>query len=397
MSVEPRAAAASVERRRRLPTAVATSALVHLIALLALFRGLRHHPPPGPAPQLPAPADLEISLLEPPKPPVAPIEPSAPEPANPPREGHRRSTPAPTSGPRTPGPAPEASAPVPETRPAQPSGTPAPRSGPIDLSFDVLAGDAKRRAAGEGHPDEALEQRLVPQPEPSGHGRGADDLRADAERRADAVANVELGRANPQLYDYLRAARDRLEDEATHLAENLPLGPKESTKGWGRGYLKRLDEIHQGRARDLPESPDDAFDRRPDILGGYNEAEHQARSGAEERTAEVCLGVTPGHPVVVTLQRSSKLAALDKLAVDSFRAAGDARPVATDVRTGVACYRVRISAFRMPPVPSLSLGLDKKNRPVVIYPLKRITKVTVELKSVDYGPTPRSSPLLRQP
>jgi hypothetical protein len=330
--------------------------------------------------------EVEISLIPPERAREAPGRPPTP----PPKPG-RRIVPGPPKESPEPhaGPAPSHGPPAPS--PAPPPPEPGP---PIDLSFDALAGEAKRRAAGDLRPDEVLERRLVPG-KPSRFAGGADGLREEAERRADAAANVELGRVNPQLYDYLRAARDRLEPGATHLAEELPLGPAESTKGWGRGYLKRLDELHRGSARDLPQSPDDAFGKRPDILGGYNEAEHQASSGANERSAEVCLGVAPNHQVVVTLRRSSKLAALDELAVASFRAAGDARPVAPDVRPGLACYRVRISAFRMPPLPSIGLGLDKKGRPRLIYPLERITKVTVELESVDYGPAPRSSTLLR--
>jgi hypothetical protein len=118
------------------------------------------------------------------------------------------------------------------------------------------------------------------------------------------------------------------------------------------------------------------------VLGGYNEAAHQAESGAEQRSAEICLGVAPNHAVVATLRRSSGNAALDRLAVESFQSAGDARPVTPDVRPALACYRVAVSAFRMPPLPSVGIDLAKGR---IIYPLKRITKVTVELQSVDFG------------
>jgi hypothetical protein len=385
MSAEPRAAA-TVERRRRLWAALAASALIHLGVALIVVRGLRERARPAPveAPRAP----VEISLLEPesapaPRAPTMPPAPPAPARRNERPSGQR---------PPPPAPAPRAS----EAPPAKPPETGPPRTAPpIDLSFDALAGAAKQRAAGGTRADEALEQLLVPAPERTGHGRAPDELRTDAERRADAVNNVDAGRANPQLYDYLRAAKARLEPEATRLAEALPLGPKETTKGWGRGYLERVDEAHRGRARDLPESPDDALGRRSDVLGASNEAERQGAGGAEERTAEVCLGVAPGHAIVVTLRRSSGHAALDRLAVDSFRAAGDTRPVADDVRPGLACYVVRIAAFRMPPLPSLSFGL-KNGKPEVIYPLKRITKVTVELRRGDHGAAPRSSPFLRQ-
>lgn len=259
----------------------------------------------------------------------------------------------------------------------------------IDLSFAALPQAAQQRVtvppAGED-----VERLLVP---PADRPRTVDQLRADFERRAAAIENVRAGRADPLHFDYLRGARERLTPEATRIAEELPLGPAETVKGWGRGYLGRLGEINRGTARDLPESPrDDPFGPRPDVLGGYREMERQAASGAVERTAHVCLGVAPGHDVVVTLRRSSGNAALDRVALDSFRASANARPVAAEVRPGLACYRVRISAYRIPPTPSIGFGW--KNGPKVLYPLKRITEVSVELESLDYGARPGAPPLV---
>ncbi len=151
-----------------------------------------------------------------------------------------------------------------------------------------------------------LDRLLVPPPSQAGRPRNIDQLRADFDRRVAAIENVRAGRAHPLHFDYLRGARDRLTAEATRLAEQLPLGPAESAKGWLRGYLGRVDEVNRGTARDLPESPrDDPFGPRPDVLGQYREMGRQAASGAVERTAQVCLGVAPGHAVVVTLRRSS--------------------------------------------------------------------------------------------
>jgi hypothetical protein len=109
----------------------------------------------------------------------------------------------------------------------------------------------------------------------------------------------------------------------------------------------------------------------PDVLGAYDEAARPAEAGAEQRTAEVCLGVAPDHAVVVTLRRSSGNAALDRLALDSFRSASDVRPVTPDVRPVLACYQVRISAYRVLPLPTVSFDLIKRR---IIYPLKRITR-----------------------
>ncbi len=47
---------------------------------------------------------------------------------------------------------------------------------------------------------------------------------------------------------------------------------------------------------------------------------------------------------------------------------------------------MRIRAYRVPPTPSISLTWN--NGPKVIYPLKRMTEVSVELESVDYGAPP---------
>ncbi len=143
-----------------------------------------------------------------------------------------------------------------------------------------------------------------------------------------------------------------------------------------------------------PPAPDDTLGPRPDVLGGYHEAARQAESGAEQRAAEVCLGIAPNHDVVVTLRRSSGNAALDRLAVDSFDRAGAARPVTPDVRPALACYRVTVAAFRLPPLPTV--GIDLENRRL-LYPLKRITKVTVELESVDFGESHQTPSFLDVP
>ncbi len=264
-----------------------------------------------------------------------------------------------------------------------------------DLSFGALADAAKARVAEGTRPGEDLERLLVPPPAPVGARPSVDELRADAERRADGVQNVRAGRAHPLLFDYLRDARDRLTPAAQRIAEALPLGPAETVRGWGRGYLGAVDEAHHGAFAPAKPGADHPFGgTRPDVLGAYNEAERQAESGAETRTAEVCLGVAPGHAAMVTLRRSSGNAALDRLAVDSFRAAGDERAPGPDVRPALACYRVRISAHRVPPLPSVSFDFARRR---LIYPLKRITDVSVELESVDFGSKPQSSTLLHTP
>ena len=264
----------------------------------------------------------------------------------------------------------------------------------IDLSFEGLAIDAKLRAL----PFARGDPLLYPSPVRASRRRPMNELMAQSVRQTDAEENVRRGRAHPLLFDYLRAARTRLEPEAIRLAEALPLGPLLSVQGWGRGYLGRLAEL--GPKASGRESVDSSIsgpiggERRPDLVPAYDEAARQATLGAEQRTAEICLGVAPDRPVVVTLRRSSGHTALDQLAIDSFQRAAVARPVAVDVRPGLACYHVRISAFRAPPLPALSFGI-KNGRPDVVYPLKRLTKVTVDLVSVDHGDSNGSGRLLR--
>jgi hypothetical protein len=375
------------KRRLRASKALAASVALHVLCAAILLRFVSIRRSPASRPWQP-PAQIEFSLTEP----QLEERNSRQRPEAPPPVPRRApAPPAPSRPARSVGGA-IAQPPVPGTA----SGKPPEAARPIDLSFDAL-GDAAKQRAGRESADE-LERLLSPQPPPLPGKRAPADTRADAERSADATENVRAGRAHPLLFDYLRNARDLLTPEATRIAEGLPLGPKQTTKGWQRGYLGRVADANRHALADAPEAPDESVGgRRPDVLGAYNEAEHQAASGAEERTAEVCLGVAPGHPVVVTLRRSSTNAALDRLALDSFQSAGRTRPVAADARPGLACYLVRVSAFRMPPLPSLSFALGPHGRPEVIYPLKRITKVTVELQSVDYGPRHAPPSLLHAP
>ena len=266
-----------------------------------------------------------------------------------------------------------------------------------DFSFDGLGEEAKQRVDAMPNPQEDLERLLVPAPELTGRWRALSEVRAATERHANAVENLRLGRAHPLHFDYLREARDLILADADRFADQLALGPQETIAGWARGYLDRVQELGRTEARDQPPIPEDpAGGHRPDLLGAYNEAQLQAEAGASRRVAYVCLGVAPHHPVVVTLRRSSGNAGLDKLAVESFRVASGNRPVADDVRPGLACYFVSISAYRMSPLPSLSFGW-RNGRPQLIHPFARKTNVAVELESVDYGPGPGPPSLLRRP
>lgn len=384
----------SERRRRQTAAALATSAALHLLVAVLVLRGLAKRAPTEPHVARP-PTPIELSVIETKRQDV-PQE-GRPEISLPPerRRAPERRLAEPgrtTSPPQTPS--------VPPSKPIEPSPgeppseRPSPPRRPINLSFDALADRAKQRATATPDSDEALDRLLVPAPESPAQParrRPLAELRVESDRRADAVANVRVGRAPPLLFDFLRNARDLMTPEATRIAEALPLGPAETTKGWARGYLKGVAEAHSGRFAPPPGPEGTTGGPGPDVLGGYNEAAHQAESGAEQRSAEVCLGVAPNHAVVATLRRSSGNAALDRLAVASFQSAGDARPVTPDVRPALACYRVAVSAFRMPPLPTVGIDLASGR---IIYPLKRITKVTVELQSVDFGAKRDASSLL---
>ena len=366
----------SERRRRQRAAALAASAGLHLLVAHLVLRGIagQHLARTGAARP---PTPIELSLIE-----TTRRDRSD--------EGRRADvSPTPPARRHTPGQRPVESGgtAAPPATPSKPSEGPPPAKRPIDLSFDALGDGAKQRATAMPGGADALEQLLVPTLEGAAlppRRKPLAELRAEANRRAQAVANVRAGRADPLLFDYLRKARERLTPEATHIAESLPLGPAETTKGWARGFLQGVQEAHSGRVVPLQTPDETVGGPRPDLLGGYDEAAHQAESGAEQRAAEICLGVAPNHAVVATLRRSSGNSALDRLAVASFQSAGDAREVTPDLRPTLACYRVTVSAFRMPPLPSVGIDLAKGR---IIYPLKRITKVTVELQSVDFGAT----------
>jgi hypothetical protein len=361
----------SEKRRRQTGAALAISAALHLLVALLVLRNVTGRRPAEPPAARP-PTPIELSIVE--------------TAAQPRPEVGQADVSRPTVRRRAPGKRPvEAGGIATPPAPPLPAKPAAPPEKPVDLSFEALADGAKQRATATPGGDDALERLLAPPPEGPAlptRRKPIAELRAESDRRAAAVANVRAGRADPLLFDLLRNARERLTPGATHIAESLPLGVAETTKGWGRGYLRRVAEAHSGQLDPSPAPQDPVGGPRPDVLGAYDEATRQSESGAEQRTAEVCLGVAPSHDVVVTLRRSSGNAELDRLAVDSFRSAGGARPVTSGVRPALACYRVAVSAFRLPPLPTV--GLDLINRRI-LYPLKRITKVTVELQSVDFG------------
>lgn len=257
------------------------------------------------------------------------------------------------------------------------------RGARVDLSFGALSDEVKGRFAGPPPPEGTLRARP---------GRpSVDELRVELERQQDAVANVDAGRVDPLLYDYLRGARARFQADAKRLAEDMAVGAGSAVRSWARGYGKTLDDINRGvlgARTDAP--PGDARNetsRGADVLGQYGEAQRQAEAGAEERSAEVCLDVAAGRETKVALRRSSGNAALDRVTVDSFTKAIAARPVPPDARRGLACYELRISAFRMPPLPFVSCSFDiGVTGPTCVWPYKKVTSVKGRLLSVDYPP-----------
>ena len=257
---------------------------------------------------------------------------------------------------------------------------------PIDLSFGSLRDDVKGQFATKPRPEDVLRARP--------HRLSVDELRADLERRQDAVANVQKGRVDPLMYDYLRGAKARFQTDAKRLADDLAVGGGATLRSWGRGYLNSVDAANRGELGARADAPregggDTRNEKSPgaDVLGAYNEASRQAEAGAEERIAEVCLDVAAGRETAVSLRRTSGNAALDRLAIESFTKAIAARPVPPDVRGGLACYELRISAFRVPPLPAISCGFDVGfTRPTCVWPFKKVTSVKGRLLSVEDPP-----------
>jgi hypothetical protein len=220
------------------------------------------------------------------------------------------------------------------------------------------------------------------------------------------VNNVDAGRVDPLLFDYLRGARARFQDTAEKLADDLAVGPGDTVRGWGRGYLRSVDDANRGVLGARADAPREGggdsrneISPHADVLGAYGEAQRHAQSGAEERRAEVCLDVAAGRETGVVLRHSSGNAALDRLAIESFTKSVAARPVPPDARRGLACYELLISAYRMPPLPFISCGIGRAGL-TCVWPFKKVTSVKGRLLSVDY-PQPddkRAGPsLLRRP
>jgi hypothetical protein len=327
---------------------------------------------PQPPPEsTPLEIDVDVAVSEPAQPPAKQAPPA------PPRPSARAHAPAAPPASRPPAPPRDPIADGDNVSPA-PEGS-ADKRAP-DLSLGAVSVETRQRLAGPA-PD--AEITIAPRHRPS-----VDELRADLERQQDAVANVEHGRVDPVLYDLLRGARTRFESEARRLADTLALGPGETMRGWGRGYLQNVEQATRPGA-DRASSPDlrtDAERRRPDVLGGYGETVRAANAGAEERWSEVCLDFAPGREPRPLLRRGSGFVALDRLAVDAFAKAIAARPLPADVRAGLACYELRISAYRMPPVPMLSCGFGAEGF-TCMWPFKRITAVKARLVSVDRSAT----------
>jgi len=271
----------------------------------------------------------------------------------------------------------------------------------IDLSLGALSGGVKARIAGPPPTEQTLRARP---------GRfSVDELRADLERHEDAVANVEKGRVDPLLYDYLRGARARFQEQAARLADSIPVGPGDMARSLGRGYLSSVEAANSGALGARPDAPrEGGGDERnepslhADVLGAYAESRRQTEVGAEERRAEVCLDVAAGQETAVVLRHSSGNAALDRLTVESFTKAVAARPVPPDARRGLACYELRISAFRMPPLPVVACGFDIGFGGLnCVWPFKKVTSVKGRLLTVEYpsadGRGPASRSLLRNP
>ena len=294
--------------------------------------------------------------------------------------------------------------PSPSSPSASPPSTSPPDEGagaerPIDLSIGALPDEMKGRLAGPAPavPEETL--RVRPR------RFDVDELRVELERRQDAVANVDKGRTDPVLFDYLRGARSRFLEDAEKLADDLTIGPGDMVRAWGRGFVRTVEEVNRGtysvEAQRAAGDPRNEKSAGADALGAYGHARRQAEAGAEQRRAEACVDVAPGREPRVALRRSSGNPALDRLTLESFTKSVAARPVPADARRGLACFELRISAYRMPPLPFISCGVGRAGL-TCVWPFKKVTNVRGRLLSVEYPPADgggaRPSPsLLRKP
>jgi hypothetical protein len=373
---------------RRRAAALAISLLLHVSAAVLLVELLKSRRSCGSRVAAPASIPIDVRLVEAERPVINEAPVVGPKHSR--RSGPSRVT-QPAHQDQA---APSDTAPGPETPPAP--AEPHQRDRGSDLSFDGLPESAKQRVDAVPNPEEDLERLLVPPSDQGGRRRTLPEVNASVEHQADAIENVRRGRAHPLHFDYLREARDLISPQAERLASELSLGASETLAGWARGYLDRLQDLRRGPPRDRPPTSEDPMGHRPDLLGAYGEAQTQAAAGAVGRVARVCLGVAPHHPVVVTLDRSSGNARLDELTMTSFRTVTANHPTTDDVRPGLACYVVAVGTYRMPPLPSLSLDWQN-GRPRLLSPLQRMTKVTIDLESVDYGPPPGPPSLLRRP
>src|SRR5260370_36110199 len=322
------------------------SALIHALGAAILLRGWGARPLVG---RQPMPIEIEITQRQEPPPPAgantahAPTASAAPHRASEPR---RRDSAPPADRPG--GAEPERD--VPTAAPPDSDLPPAPTT--PDLSLGALSPEVRRQLQGPP-PDGVIVDQA---PAPARRRPSVDEPRVELERHQDAVANVERGRVDPLVYDYLRDARARFQDEATRIAESISVGVDGMVQGWGRGYQQRLRDVHQPDPdqRDQPASGEVPGGRRPDVLGGYDESVRQTSLGAEQRRAEVCLRISPGRETAVALRRASGNRALDQLLLRSFRNAISARPLPPDARDRLACDGAGNSPFHMPPVPMLT-------------------------------------------
>jgi|GEM_PF-3169343 len=402
------------------------SALVHGLLVL----GVRRSRWTWTQPQAMQPSVLQLEVLDLAAPPPEPVAASPPRRRSPAEaeetakhratdREHRRYGPAPSPvrapqaviapavlTPARAAPAPTALEPPPawmRTRPlvAAPEAPTAPASAGDDghgprLSLDGLSPSTRDRLAGPAvaHP---REPRI-----------SVDRLRIARERDEDAVANVRVGRVDPFLHEYVRDARVRFEEGARHIAEQLPLGAQKTAETWIHGYGARLAQVNaqaaaaRNGARRQPDtregdSPEGLNDRHPPLLDAFDEATRAADAGAVERHVTVCVTVAAGQEATVVVKRESRDPALDQLAREAFARAVTTRPAPADAHAATACYDLRIRAFRMPPLPVISCGIDKDG-PTCVWPFKKITSVSVHLESVDY-PADHAAPpaLVRRP
>ena len=235
-----------------------------------------------------------------------------------------------------------------------------------------------------------------------------DEMRVEMERQQDAVANVDAGRVNPLLYEYLRGARSRFKQDAERLADDLAVGAGDAARGWGRGYLNTRPrrEPRRDRRANGPAARGAAAThatrrlaaptcwastarptgkRRPAPRSGARRFAWMSPPAARRRRLSVAAPATPR-----SIADRGVVHEGDRGAPRSVRRAPRPRLLRAP-HLGVSYAAAAVHQLQL---------RHRRHGPTCVWPYKKVTSVKGRLLSVDYPPADGSAPqhpsLLRQ-